>query len=60
MAILEDLLKRAEGGEGQVLGIAAEAGSGKSRLLYELRRRLWSRPPLWLAGRCLSYGGFTP
>jgi predicted ATPase len=60
MTILEELLERAEKGEGQVLGIAGEAGAGKSRLLYELRRRLWSRPPLWLAGRCLSYGGFTP
>jgi class 3 adenylate cyclase/tetratricopeptide (TPR) repeat protein len=60
MAILEELLERAEGGEGQVLGIAAEAGSGKSRLLYELRRRLWNRPTRWLAGRCLSYGSVTP
>jgi class 3 adenylate cyclase/tetratricopeptide (TPR) repeat protein len=60
IAILEELLERAEGGEGQVLGIAAEAGSGKSRLLYEFHRRLWNRPPVWLAGRCLSYGGVTP
>jgi len=60
MAILEELLERTAGGEGQVLGIAAEAGSGKSRLLYELRGRLWNRPTFWLAGRCLSYGGATP
>jgi class 3 adenylate cyclase/tetratricopeptide (TPR) repeat protein len=60
MAVLEELLERAEKGQGQVLGIAGEAGAGKSRLLYELRRRLWNQPPLWLAGRCLSYGGFTP
>jgi tetratricopeptide (TPR) repeat protein len=60
MALLEELLERAENGEGQVLGIAAEAGSGKSRLLYEFRRRLWNRPTLWLAGRCLSYGTVTP
>ncbi len=52
MAILEDLLERAEKGEGQVLGIAAEAGSGKSRLLYEFRRQLWNRPAL-LARRAL-------
>ena len=60
MALLEELRDRAEGGEGQVLGIAAEAGSGKSRLLYELRLRLRNRPVLWLAGRCLSYGARTP
>ncbi len=60
MALLEELRERAEGGEGQVLGIAAEAGSGKSRLLYELHQRLWDQPILWLAGRCLSYGGGMP
>ena len=60
ITILEELLERADKSEGQVLGIAAEAGSGKSRLLYELRRRLWNRPIRWLASRCLSYGGGTP
>lgn len=60
MALLEELRERAEGGEGQVLGIAAEAGAGKSRLLYELRLQLRDRSVLWLAGRCLSYGGSTP
>jgi len=60
MASLEELLARAAAGEGQVVGIAAEAGSGKSRLVYELRRRLWDRPILHLAGRCLSYTSGVP
>lgn len=60
MAILEDLWERAAGGRGQVVGIAAEAGAGKSRLVYELRRWLWDRPVLFLAGRCLSYGSGVP
>lgn len=60
MAILEQLRERADGGEGQVVGIAAEAGAGKSRLVYEFRRRLWDRPVLFLAGRCLSYAGGMP
>ncbi|HEY9421031.1 MAG TPA: adenylate/guanylate cyclase domain-containing protein, partial [Thermoanaerobaculia bacterium] len=60
MAILEQLRERAAGGEGQVVGIAAEAGAGKSRLVYELRRRLWDRPVLFLAGRCLSYTSGMP
>jgi hypothetical protein len=47
------------GGEGQV-GIAAEAGAGKSRLAYEFRRRLWDRPVLFLAGRCISYASGVP
>ncbi|HEX3553745.1 MAG TPA: adenylate/guanylate cyclase domain-containing protein [Thermoanaerobaculia bacterium] len=60
MAILEELRERAAAGEGQVVGIAAEAGSGKSRLIYEFRRRLWDRPVLRLAGRCLSYTSGVP
>jgi class 3 adenylate cyclase/tetratricopeptide (TPR) repeat protein len=60
MALLEELRERAAGGEGQVLGIAAEAGTGKSRLLYEFRRRLWDKSVLHLAGRCISYGSGVP
>ncbi|HTG33387.1 MAG TPA: adenylate/guanylate cyclase domain-containing protein [Thermoanaerobaculia bacterium] len=60
MATLEELRERAAGGEGQVVGIAAEAGAGKSRLVYELRRRLWDRPVLFLAGRCISYASGMP
>jgi class 3 adenylate cyclase/tetratricopeptide (TPR) repeat protein len=60
MATLEDLWERAAGGEGQVVGIAAEAGAGKSRLVYELRRRPWDRPVLFLAGRCISYASGVP
>jgi class 3 adenylate cyclase/tetratricopeptide (TPR) repeat protein len=60
IAVLEELRERAAAGEGQVVGIAAEAGSGKSRLVYELRRRLWDRPVLYLAGRCLSYTSGVP
>jgi class 3 adenylate cyclase/tetratricopeptide (TPR) repeat protein len=60
MAILEDLRERAAAGEGQVVGIGAEAGSGKSRLVYELRLRPWNRPVLHLSGRCLSYASGVP
>ena len=60
MATLEELRERAAGGEGQVVGIAAEAGAGKSRLVYEFRRRLWERPVLFLAGRCISYASGIP
>jgi class 3 adenylate cyclase/tetratricopeptide (TPR) repeat protein len=60
MATLEELRERAAGGEGQVVGIAAEAGAGKSRLVYEFHRRLWTRPVLFLAGRCISYASGVP
>jgi class 3 adenylate cyclase/tetratricopeptide (TPR) repeat protein len=60
IATLEELRQRAAGGEGQVVGIAAEAGAGKSRLVYELQRRLWEQPVLFLAGRCISYASGVP
>jgi class 3 adenylate cyclase/tetratricopeptide (TPR) repeat protein len=60
MATLEELRERAAGGAGQVVGIAAEAGAGKSRLVYEFRRRLWERPALFLTGRCISYASGIP
>ena len=60
MATLEELRERAAAGEGQVVGIAAEAGAGKSRLVYELCRKLWEQPALYLAGRCLSYTSGIP
>lgn len=60
VALLDELRERAAAGEGQVLGIAGEAGSGKSRLLYEFRHRLLDRDVLHLSGRCLSYGSGMP
>jgi len=60
LEVLLELKAQAAAGQGQVAGIAGEAGSGKSRLLYELRRRLGSRPVAYLSGRCLSYGAGIP
>jgi class 3 adenylate cyclase len=60
LAVLGELLEQAAAGEGQVVGIAGEAGSGKSRLLHEFRRRSWSVPAARLAGRCVSYGAAVP
>ena len=60
---LEALLERAataRDGQGQVAFIRGEAGIGKSRLLYELRRRLEGENMTWLVGRCISYGGNIP
>jgi len=54
LAVLEELMAQVEAGHGQVVGIVAEAGGGKSRLLYEFRQRLASARLTYLAGRCLS------
>ena len=45
LATLEALFTQVESGQGQVVGIVAEAGGGKSRLLYEFRHRLQDNGP---------------
>ena len=60
LATLEALFAQVEAGQGQVVGIVAEAGGGKSRLLYEFRQRLQDKRVTYLEGRCLSYGSTIP
>jgi predicted ATPase len=60
LATLEALFAQVEAGQGQVVGIVAEAGGGKSRLLYEFRQCLQDKRVTYLEGRCLSYGSTMP
>jgi class 3 adenylate cyclase/predicted ATPase len=60
VATLETLFAQVEAGQGQVVGIEAEAGGGKSRLLYEFRQRLQDKRVTYLEGRCLSYSSSIP
>jgi class 3 adenylate cyclase/tetratricopeptide (TPR) repeat protein len=59
LARLREAFERAAEGRGQVVGIAGEAGGGKSRLLYEFRQQL-GRRALYLEGRCISWGQAVP
>jgi class 3 adenylate cyclase/tetratricopeptide (TPR) repeat protein len=62
ITLLERLCEHALAGFGQVVGVAAEPGMGKSRLMYEFTRALATRgtPPSVVEGRCLSYGSLIP
>jgi len=55
LELLLDGLEQSKGGRGQAFSIVAEAGVGKSRLLYEFRKAVASEDVTFLEGRCLSY-----
>ena len=60
LALLDERFEQVKSGHGQIVGIVAEAGQGKSRLLYEFRQRLQDKQVTYLEGRCLSYGQTIP
>ncbi len=55
LAALTDCFERARAGQGQMVFVVGEPGIGKSRLVYELRRRIGDQAA-WLEGRCVSFG----
>jgi class 3 adenylate cyclase/tetratricopeptide (TPR) repeat protein len=55
LELLLDAFERAKAARGQSLSIMAEAGIGKSRLLYEFRKAVSNEDVTFLEGRCLSY-----
>src|SRR5262249_19776314 len=62
LATLREGLREVKAGQGQVVGIAGEAGIGKSRLVLELRRALAQagEAGTWLEGHCISFGQASP
>jgi class 3 adenylate cyclase/tetratricopeptide (TPR) repeat protein len=55
LELLMDGFERSKGGRGQAFSIMAEAGVGKSRLLYEFRKSISNEDVTFLEGKCLSY-----
>ena len=59
LSLLREAFESARDGRGRVVLLVGEAGLGKSRLLYEFRRRLGDEPHLFGEGRCASFGSNT-
>ncbi len=55
LELLLDGFERSKSGRGQAFSIMAEAGVGKSRLLYEFRKAVANEDATFLEGKCLSY-----
>ncbi|MGE5259147.1 MAG: ATP-binding protein [Hyphomicrobiales bacterium] len=55
LELLLDGFERAKSGRGQAFSIIAEAGVGKSRLVYEFRKAVAHEDVTFLDGSCLSY-----
>jgi class 3 adenylate cyclase/pimeloyl-ACP methyl ester carboxylesterase len=55
LEILLDGFERSKTGRGQAISIMAEAGVGKSRLLYEFRKAVANEDVTFMEGKCLSY-----
>jgi len=60
MAVLETALERAIAGNAQVVGVVAEAGTGKSRLCYEFAERCRAREIPVYEGHGVSHGKAVP
>jgi class 3 adenylate cyclase/tetratricopeptide (TPR) repeat protein len=62
LAQLEACYDRLAGGYTQVVAVLGEAGSGKSRLIYEFRQKLSERgePVVFLEGRCAALSQNVP
>jgi class 3 adenylate cyclase/tetratricopeptide (TPR) repeat protein len=62
LATLRERFREVKAGRGQVVGIAGDAGLGKSRLVLEFRRALAQAGDAvtWLEGHCISFGQASP
>ncbi len=60
MDVLETALARARAGNGQVIGVVAEAGTGKSRLCYEFAEHCRAAGLRVIEGRCAAHGRNVP
>ncbi len=55
LRLLSECFDKAKAGHGQVVFVVGEPGIGKSRLLFEFRRRVGDQAT-WVEGRSMSFG----
>lgn len=60
MQIIDECLSQGVAGQGQIVGLTAEAGMGKSRLAAEAVKLALQRNYRVFGGECLSHGTNTP
>lgn len=60
MKTIETLIDKAAQGKGSLCLIAGEAGSGKSRLVEEIKQFVYEKNGVFLRGRCLNYENKFP
>ncbi len=53
--LLLDGFERSKTGRGQAFSVVADAGVGKSRLLYEFRKAVANEDVAFMEGKCISY-----
>ncbi len=60
LSMLRDSFERAKAGQGRVVSIVGDAGTGKSRLAYEFRRALESEAATYVEGRATPHTAEVP
>jgi class 3 adenylate cyclase len=60
MGVLDAALEQTMQGHGQVVGVVAEAGTGKSRLCWEFAQRCRARDIQVNEGQCVAHGQMIP
>jgi tetratricopeptide (TPR) repeat protein len=60
LSALNRLLVRARSGDGQAVGLEAEPGMGKTRLIMEFRNLVERQDLIAVEGRCVSHGQGVP
>ena len=60
LRVLDEALEQAAAGNGQVVGVVAQAGTGKSRLCFEFLERCRARGLRVLEGRAVAHGSNVP